>query len=181
MNLAHGHTGFMDEFNHILGRDATDTIPRQQLIAAILALGTNHGVRKMAQISDITAQQLHAAVNNFVRNETLEKANVKIVNATSKLPMFQYYNIEEDQIHSSSDGQKFGTKFDTINSRYSPKYYGLGKGLSDYTMVANHIPVNAKIIGTHEHESYYVFDVLYNNETDIKPDQENHAHSLATY
>lgn len=168
MNLVHGHTGFMDKFIHILGKEATDSIPKQQLIAAILALGTNHGVRKMAQISDISAQQLNAAVNNFIRNETLEKANIKIVNATSKLPMFQYYNIEEDQIHSSSDGQKFGTKFDTINSRYSPKYYGLGKGLSDYTMVANHVPVNAKIIGTHEHESYYVFDVLYNNETDVK-------------
>ena len=100
MNLVHGHTGFMDEFTHILGRDASDIIPKQQLIAAILALGTNHGVRKMAQISDITAQQLNAAVNNFIRNETLEKANIKIVNATSKLPMFQYYNIEEDQIHS---------------------------------------------------------------------------------
>ena len=170
MNLVHGHNGFMDEFTHILSRDAADTIPKQQLIAAILALGTNHGVRKMAQISDITVQQLNTAVNNFVRNETLEKANVKIINATSKLAMFQYYNIEEDQIHSSSDGQKFGTKFDTINSRYSPKYYGLGKGLSDYTMVANHIPVNAKIIGTHEHESYHVFDVLYNNETDVKPE-----------
>jgi len=170
MDLVHGHTGFMDEFIHILGKDAADDIPTQQLIAAILALGTNHGVKKMAQISDMTVHQLNAAVNNFIRNETLEKANVKIVNATSKLPMFQYYNIEEDQVHSSSDGQKFGTKFDTINSRYSPKYYGLGKGLSDYTMVANHIPVNAKIIGTHEHESYFVFDLLYNNETDIQPE-----------
>ena len=170
MGLVHEHTGFMDEFTHILGKDASDIIPKQQLVAAILALGTNHGVKKMAQISDMTVQQLNAAVNNFIRNETLEKANTKIVNATSKLPMFQYYNIEDDQIHSSSDGQKFGTKFDTINSRYSPKYYGLGKGLSDYTMVANHIPVNAKIIGTHEHESYYVFDLLYNNETDIQPE-----------
>jgi len=171
MNMVHQYTGFMDEFTHILGKNATDVIPKQQLIAAILALGTNHGVGKMAQISDITVHQLKAAVNNFIRNETLEKANTKIVNATSKLPMFQYYNIEEDQIHSSSDGQKFGTKFDTINSRYSPKYHGLGKGVSDYTMVANHIPVNARIIGTHEHESYFVFDVLYNNETDIQPER----------
>jgi len=170
MNMVHGHTDFIDEFTHVLEKDASNVISKQQLIAAILALGTNHGIKKMAQISDMTVHQLNAAVNNFIRHETLEKANIKIVNATSKLPMFQYYNIEEDQIHSSSDGQKFGTKFDTINSRYSPKYYGLGKGLSDYTMVANHIPVNAKIIGTHEHESYYVFDLLYNNETDIQPE-----------
>ena len=176
MDMVHEHTGFIDEFTHVLGKDTSNIISKQQLIAAILALGTNHGIKKMAQISDMTVHQLNAAVNNFIRHETLEKANIKIINATSKLPMFQYYNIEEALIHSSSDGQKFGTKFDTINSRYSPKYYGLGKGLSDYTMVANHIPVNAKIIGTHEHESYYVFDILYNNETNIQP----HIHSTDT-
>ncbi len=36
-------------------------------------------------------------------------------------------------------------------------------------LIANHIPVNAKIIGANEHESHYVFDLLYNNTTDIEP------------
>jgi len=37
-------------------------------------------------------------------------------------------------------------------------------------MVANHIPVNAKIIGANEHESHYVFDLLFNNSSEIIPD-----------
>ena len=53
--------------------------------------------------------------------------------------------------------------------RYSSKYFGLKKGVSAYTLVANHVPINAKIIGTHEHESHYVFDLLHNNTTEIKP------------
>lgn len=57
-----------------------------------------------------------------------------------------------------------------INSRYSPKYFGLKKGIVAYTLVANHIPVNAKIIGASEHESHYVFDVLFNNFTKIQPE-----------
>lgn len=44
-------------------------------------------------------------------------------------------------------------------------------------MVANHVPVNAKIIGTHEHESHYVFDLLYNNTSDIRPE----LHSTDTH
>ncbi|EOO23731.1 hypothetical protein IIU_06935 [Bacillus cereus VD133] len=36
-------------------------------------------------------------------------------------------------------------------------------------MVANHIPIQARIIGANEHESHYVFDILYNNTTNIKP------------
>jgi TnpA family transposase len=86
-----------------------------------------------------------------------------------KLPIFKYYNIREEVIHSSSDGQKYETHFETINSRYSPKYFGLNKGITSYTLVANHIPINAKIIGANEHESHYVFDILFNNTTDIEP------------
>jgi TnpA family transposase len=169
MNMVHKQTGFINEFTHILGENKGSKLPKEPLIATILALGTNHGIRKMAQISDINASQLNAALNNFIRNETLDKANAKIVNATARLPMFPYYNVEEDTLHSSSDGQKFGIKFETLNAQHSPKYFGLGKGISDYTMVANHIPVNAKIIGSHEHESYFVFDLLFNNHTDVKP------------
>lgn len=46
-----------------------------------------------------------------------------------------------------------------------------------YTLVANHIPVNARIIGANEHESHYVFDILFNNTSDVKPD----IHSTDTH
>ena len=48
------------------------------------------------------------------------------------------------------------------------------KGITSLTLIANHIPVNAKIIGAHEHESYFVFDLLYNNTSDVDP------HTLST-
>jgi TnpA family transposase len=37
--------------------------------------------------------------------------------------------------------------------------------------------INAKVIGTHEHESHYVYDLLHNNTTDIKPER----HSTDTH
>jgi TnpA family transposase len=54
---------------------------------------------------------------------------------------------------------------------------GLKKGVVSYTLVANHIPVNAKIIGANEHESHFVFDILFNNTTDIQPE----IHSTDTH
>jgi len=42
--------------------------------------------------------------------------------------------------------------------------------VTSYTLVANHVPINAKIIGANEHESHYVFDILYNNTSEIKSD-----------
>jgi hypothetical protein len=39
------------------------------------------------------------------------------------------------------------------------------------------IPINAYIIGANEHESHYVFDILFNNTTDIQPE----IHSTDTH
>ena len=57
------------------------------------------------------------------------------------LPLFRQYDLG-DMLHSSSDGQKFETRLPTINARYSPKYFGLHKGVVSYSLVANHVPVN---------------------------------------
>jgi TnpA family transposase len=122
----------------------------------------------MGQTSDIRYQALASTSDNFIRLETLQKANDSVVNVIAQLPVFQQYHIG-DTIHSSSDGQKFETLLHTINARYSPKYFGLMKGIVAYTLVANHIPINARVIGANEHESHYVFDLLYNNLTDIQP------------
>jgi TnpA family transposase len=111
---------------------------------------------------------LMTTARNFLRPETLHSAIDAISNAIAKLPVFGLFNIR-DELHSSSDGQRFETQINTFNARHAPKYFGLDKGVSVSTIVANHVPINAKVIGTHEHESHYVFDLLYNNTSDIRP------------
>ena len=66
-------------------------------------------------------------------------------------------------------GQKFEAAVPTINARHSSKYFGLNKGVVSYTLPGNHVPLNARIIGANEHESHFVFDILFNNATDILP------------
>ena len=72
-------------------------------------------------------------------------------------------------LHSSSDGQTFQTAIPTFNARHSPKYFGLGKGVVSYTLVMNHVPANAELLSPHDHESHFVFDVVFNNITDSTP------------
>jgi TnpA family transposase len=176
LNYVDQHCKFIDAFEHILGRYAKQSKDDPVLVACIIAWGTNMGLGRMGEISDIDYSKLSATSDNFIRLETLNEANSCISNAISKLPIFEHYDIDE-VMHSSSDGQKFETSINTITSRHSPKYFGLKKGIVSYTLVANHIPINAKIIGANEHESHYVFDILYNNTTDIKPD----IHSTDTH
>jgi len=169
-------TGFLDSFTHALDRYVKQDLDPREVLACIVAMGSNMGLGHMAEVSGITHASLLSTTRNYMRLETLHAANDVICDAIAALPIFPFYNID-DTIHSSSDGQHLETQIDTINARHSPKYFGLEKGVSAYTLVANHIPINAKIIGAHEHESRYVFDILYNNTSEIKPTQ----HSTDTH
>ena len=159
---------FSDMFEHVLGRYAKQKADDSVLIACLMAWGTNMGLGRMGETSDISYHVLAKTSDNFLRPETLQQANDQVSNAITKLPIFQHYAIG-GALHSSSDGQKFESQIQTINARHSPKYFGLQKGVASYTLVANHVPVNARIIGANEHESHYVFDLLFNNTTEVQP------------
>jgi TnpA family transposase len=160
----------------VLGRYHRQAVDEDAIVACLIAWGNNMGMGRMGQISDISYQLLTTTSENFIRLETLKDANDLISNAIAELSIFHHYDID-NLLHSSSDGQKFEARISTINSRHSPKYFGLNKGVVSYTLVANHIPVNARIIGANEHESHFVFDILFNNTTDIQPN----IHSTDTH
>jgi hypothetical protein len=169
VNFVNQKTGCISAFSHLVNRYAKTDADTKHITACLVAFGENIGLSKMAAISDVPLQDLITTAQNFIRLETLKPGNDLITNSMAKLPVFQYYNIEEEIIHGSLDGQKLNTQIDTINARHSPKYFGLGKGITSLTLVANHIPINAKIIGAHEHESHFAFDLLYNNTSDVDP------------
>lgn len=169
-------TDFMAAFEHVLGRYQRARASKPVTIACLMAYATNIGLNRMAEISNISHQELTTTAGNFIRLETLHEANDRIANATARLPIFRHFDIGE-AVHSSSDGQKFESATPTINARHSAKYFGLKKGVVAYTLLASHVPINARIIGANEHESHYVFDVLFNNATDILPD----THSTDTH
>lgn len=171
-----GKTGFLQAFTHVLDRYVKQEPDPREVLACIVAMGTNMGLGKMAEVSGLGFASLLSTARNFLRLETLREANDAISNAIATLPAFHLFDIQ-DEIHSSSDGQRLETQIDTFNARHSPKYFGLDKGVSACTVVANHAPVNTKVIGAHEHESHYVFDLLYNNTSDIRPDR----HSTDTH
>jgi len=177
LSFVDSHCGFMSAFIHRMGRNLRGKGEDDYIAGAVIALATNKGLFKMAESSDITYQTLFSATKSYLTVENLHNANDKISNALFKLSAFTHFNIAEDTIHSSSDGQKLETQKDTINARHSPKYFGLSKGVSGYTLVANNVPVNAKIIGANEHESHFVFDILYNNTSEIQSD----LHSVDTH
>ncbi len=176
LHFVNHHCQFMTCFEHVLGRYSKQAADERILSACLVAWATNMGLGRMGDISDINFATLASTSENFLRLETLKAANDCISNAIAALTIFRHYDIA-NVVHSSSDGQKFETALPTFNARYSPKYFGLKKGVVAYTLVANHVPVNADMIGAHDHESQFVFDLLFNNTTDIHPE----VHSTDTH
>ncbi|SGZ15090.1 Transposase [Moritella viscosa] len=169
MSFVDQKTGFLNAFTHISANKEKVPVNGEDLIACILANGTNYGLYKMANISDRSMGKLRNVDDSYIRHETLRDSNDLISNAIAKLPIFNYYNIDDTQLFSSIDGQKFECRINTFKARYSSKYFSKGKGVSALTLVSNYIPVSTQIIGANEYEGHFAFDLLYNNSSTVKP------------
>jgi TnpA family transposase len=161
------HTGCLKKFTHILPHYSKNKPEEAFITACLVAKGTGSDIYKMKDISDIKEQDLLFTYNNFIRYKTVTEASKTIINKVSKLPIFTKYTLSDYGVHASVDGQKLETKSNTIKARYSSKYYGLGKGISAYTLFANCLPLCTKVIGSNEHESHYLLDILRSNTSDI--------------
>lgn len=146
------------------------TIANDRKIASIISRAFNYGDYKMSQSSNISYQELKTTASQVLSLGKLEEANNIISKAIKKLEIYEYYSIDLELLFSSVDGQKYELESENIKARHSKKYFGEKAGVSVYTILANNIPYNCYIIGANEHESYNVFDIWYNNDSEIEPD-----------
>lgn len=139
------------------------------LMAVIIAQAMNHGNLSMAETSDIPYHVLDATHQQYLRLATLKAANDRISNFIAQLPIFPHYSFDMEVLYGSVDGQKFGAANPTIKARFSRKYFGKDRGIVAFSMLANHVALQTELLGANQHESHWVFDICYNNTSDIVP------------
>ena len=162
---------FLSAFTHIQPRYAKQSSPvAANLIATLIAQAMNNGNINMAEISDIPYAVLQDTLQTRIRLNTLKAANDIISNGISRMSIFPYYSFDLELLYGGVDGQKFVAATPTIKARAGKKYFGKGKGIVAYTLLSNHVPLQVELIGANEHESYFVFDIWYNNNSEINPD-----------
>ena len=160
--------GMWSGFTHMKDRYTKRKKPLPLAInACLLSEAFGFGTLKMADMSDLELNQLRSTREDFVRVDTLCAANDIVSNHIHSLPIFKQWNLIDDKVLADADGQKFTTTDSTIQSRYSRKYLGKGRGISLYTLIANYVAVNAKNIGLNEYEGHSLYDMIYSNKTDI--------------
>ena len=172
------YSGFLDDFQHWQQRYHRERPPPRTFLAGIVGLGCGIGTRKMAQISNqINEAELDHTVNWFFSTEGAHAANDRVVRLMDQLELPNVYRRIPGQLHTSSDGQKFEVRVDSLNANYSFKYFGKHQGVSVYTFIdERNLFWYSTVFSAAERESAYVIDGLMHNDV-IKSD----IHSTDTH
>jgi len=106
-----------------------------------------------------------------------QAANDKVLHLMGRMELPNRYRRSQELLHTSSDGQKFEVKVESLNANHSFKYFGKGKGVSVYSFIdERHLLFHSTVISAAERESAYVIDGLMHNDV-VKSD----VHSTDTH
>jgi TnpA family transposase len=158
-------TRFSDHFTHASTRQPINTELSADLYASILAQANNHGLKKMAEISELSYPRLVWCSNWFLREETLQSAINNLVNYQFGQPLAARWG---GGTMSSSDGQRFPVAVKARNTAIIPKYYGYGRILTYYSWTSDqHSQWRSKPVPSMTRDATYVLDGMIDNETEL--------------
>lgn len=169
---------FLPLLTHHSQRNATLEANPYTAFAGIMALGCNIGPRRMANRSvGIQEAALVDMVNWRFSTPNLRRVNQVLVEAIDALPLSAVYKVQDNKLHSSSDGKKVTVAVDSLLANYSFKYYGKDRGVAVYSFVDEKQRLfHTTVFSSSDREAAYVLDGLLHNTTDI-----NRIHSTDTH
>ena len=154
------YSGFLDEFQHWQQRYHRPKPPQKTFYAGIIGLGCGIGTRKIARISrQISEPELENTVNWYFSPDATQAANDKVLNLMDRMELPNRYRRSQEVLHTSSDGQKFEVKVESLNANHPFKYFGKGVGVYSF-IDERHLLFHSTVISAAERESAYVIDGL---------------------
>jgi len=164
----HASTGFLDEFTLAQG-GARRTYDLHVSVAAVLvAQACNIGLKAVAQrgISALTLDRLAWVQRNYLRPDTLERANSRLVDTHSQLELASRWGGGEV---ASADGMRFVVPTSSIYTRYNRKYFGTQRGVTYYNYTSDQFTGFHHIVipGTLR-DSLYILAGLLEHKTSLR-------------
>ena len=165
------HTGWMEEFQHWQQRHHHGRPADRVVYAGVIGIGCTIGIRKMARISHpISESELENAVNWYFSVDNINAASDRVLQLTDRLELPKLLRHTPDHSHTSSDGQKFEVRVDSLNANHSFKYFGKEQGVSVYTFRDERdLLWHSLVFSAADRESAYVIDGLMHNDV-VKSD-----------
>jgi TnpA family transposase len=171
LSTVNRYTHYVDELQHWQQRYHRRRPSEPTIFAGVIGIGCMIGLRKMMRISHpINEAELEHAVNWYFSVDGLQAASDRVLQLTGRLEVPNLSRRSLDRLHTSSDGQKFEVRADSLNANYSYKYFGKGQGVSVYTFRDERdLLWYSTVFSSADRESAYVIDGLMHNEV-VKSD-----------
>ena len=138
----HARTTFADGFTHASEGGARASGVATSLCAVLLAEACNTGFEPLIRRDNpaLRRSRLSWVRQNYIRAETLTRANAALVAAQNRIPLARAWGGGDV---ASADGLRFVVPVRTIHSGPNPRYYGQERGVTFYNLVSDHYcPVN---------------------------------------
>jgi TnpA family transposase len=162
-------TGFTDEFTHISEGNARVENIGTSVCAVLLAEACNVGLEPVVRhaTAALTRGRLSWVAQNYIRAETIRRANARLVNYQRTTPLAQYWGGGEV---ATADGMRFVVPVRTINAGPNPKYFGTGRGVTYFNFASDQFTGFHSIVvpGTIR-DSLFILSGLLEHETNLRP------------
>lgn len=165
----HAHTGFADEFAHVSESNARAEDLTTSICAVLLAEACNIGLEPLIKhhLPALTRHRLNWVKQNYLRAETLVKANAKLVEYQSTLALARQWGGGEV---ASADGMRFVAPIRTINAGPNRKYFGSSRGITWYNFISDQFSgFHGIVIPGTLRDSIFVLEGLLEQQTGLNP------------
>jgi TnpA family transposase len=162
-------TGFVDEFTHISEKQARADDLTLSICAVLLAEACNVGIDDVVH-SDVPALRRNRLLwvqQNYIRDETLTRANARLVAAQTEIPLAEIWGGGDV---ASADGQRFRVPIQTLYAAPSWKYFGEGRGVTYFSFTSDQFTsFYGVVIPGAVREAMYILDGLLEQQTVLEP------------
>ena len=165
----HLQTGFADEFTHLSeGGTRVQDLPLS-VCATLLAEACNIGLEPLVRKDHpaLSRDRLTWVQQNYLRAETIARANARLVAAQTRIPLAQAWGGGEV---ASADGLRFVVPVRTVNAGPNSKYFGVGRGITYYNFTSDQFTgFHGIVIPGTTHEAPWILEGLLEHQTVLRP------------
>ncbi len=139
------------------------------IVAVLVAEACNIG---LSAVADERHQALRLArltwtKKHYVQADTITRANALLVDYHARLPITRRWGGGEV---ATADGLRFVVPVKTIHAGANPKYFGVGRGITYYTLVSDQFTqLHGRVVPGTLRDSLYILAALLEQQTALRP------------
>jgi TnpA family transposase len=164
-------TGLVSEIIKASGVVSKSADLEKSVVAVLMAEACNIGLKVVSRedVPALTLSRLAFVKQNYVRAETINQANIKLVEYHSRLPIVQKWGGGEV---ASADGLRFVVPVRSVHAGFNRKYFGSKRGITYYTLTSDqYTMLHGVVVPGTLRDSLFLLGTVLEQKTNLNPSE----------